>query len=126
MSKTVVLVATLDTKGTEARYLKEQIEGQGVRTLVIDCGILGQPQWEVQVNREEVARLGGSTLSQVQALHHEDKAIEVMIRGAAKAVQNLHRAGKLDGIMSLGGSMRSRPTSTCLSSQRRWLKSLIS
>ena len=108
MSKTVVLVATLDTKGAEARYLKKQMEKHGLRTLVVDGGIpstalrtgLGQPQWEAQVSREEVARLGGSTLSQVQALHHEGLAMEVMIRGAAKVVQELHRAGKLDGIIT--------------------------
>ncbi len=105
MLKTIVLVATLDTKGTEARYLKEQIERYGLRTLVVDGGILGQPQWEPQVSREEVARLGGSTLSQVRALRHEGQAIEVMIRGAVRVVQDLHRAGKLDGIISLGGSM---------------------
>jgi uncharacterized protein (UPF0261 family) len=105
MPKTIVLVATLDTKGTEAHYLKEQIEKHGVRTLVVDGGILGQPQWEAQVSREEVARRGGSTLSQVQALHHEGKAMEVMIRGAARVVQELYRAGQLDGIISLGGSM---------------------
>jgi uncharacterized protein (UPF0261 family) len=72
---------------------------------VVDGGVLGQPQWEAQVSREEVARLGGSTLSRVQALHHEGKAMEVMIKGAAKIVQELHRAGQLDGIVSLGGSM---------------------
>jgi uncharacterized protein (UPF0261 family) len=105
MPKTVVLVATLDTKGAEARYLKEQIEKQGARTLVVDGGILGQPQWEAQVSREEVARLGGSTLSQVQALNHEGLAMEMMIKGAARVVQGLYRAGKLDGIVSLGGSM---------------------
>jgi uncharacterized protein (UPF0261 family) len=105
MPKTVVLVATLDTKGVEARYLKDQIEKHGVRTLVVDGGILGQPQWEAQVSREEVARLGGSTLNQVQALNHEGLAMEVMIRGVAKVVRELHRAGKLDGIISLGGSM---------------------
>ena len=52
MSKTVVLVATLDTKGAEARYLKKQMEKHGLRTLVVDGGIpstalrtgLGQPQ----------------------------------------------------------------------------------
>jgi len=52
MPRTVVLVATLDTKGAEARYLKEQIEKHGVRVLVVDGGIpsttlrtgLGQPQ----------------------------------------------------------------------------------
>ena len=53
MPKTVVLVATLDTKGAEARYLKEQIEKHGVRTLVVDGGILGRPQWEAQVSRDE-------------------------------------------------------------------------
>ncbi len=105
MLKTVVLVATLDTKGVEAWYLKEQIEKRGVHTLVVDGGILGQPQWEAEISREEVAHLGGLTLSQVQALHHEGKAMEVMIRGAARVVQELHRAGKLDGIISLGGSM---------------------
>ena len=60
MPKTLVLVATLDTKGVEARYLKEQIEKHGVRTLVVDGGILGRPQWEAQVSREEVARDEGS------------------------------------------------------------------
>jgi uncharacterized protein (UPF0261 family) len=105
MPRTVVLVATLDTKGTEAWYLREQIEKHGVHTLVVDGGILGQPQWEAQVSREEVARLGGLTLDQVQALHHEGKAIEVMIKGAARVVQELHQKGKLDGIISLGGSM---------------------
>ena len=88
-NRAVAVVATLDTKGAEARYLKEQMEKHGVRTLVVDGGILGQPQWEAQVSREEVARLGGSTLSQVQALHHEGLAIEVMIRGAARVVQEL-------------------------------------
>jgi uncharacterized protein (UPF0261 family) len=105
MPKTIVLVATLDTKGAEARYLKEQIEQRGVRTLVVDGGVLGQPQWEAHVSRKEVARRGGSTLSRVQALHHEGEAMEVMIKGAARVVQELHRAGQLDGIVSLGGSM---------------------
>jgi len=105
MPKIIVLVATLDTKGVEARYLKKQIKKHGVRTLTVDGGILGQPQWEAQVSREKVARLGGSTLSQVQALNHEGKAMEVMIKGAARIVQELYRAGQLDGIISLGGSM---------------------
>jgi uncharacterized protein (UPF0261 family) len=76
----------------------------GIPSTMLRTG-LGQPQWEAQINREEVARLGGSTLSQVRALRHEGQAIEVMIRGAARVVQELHRTGKLDGIVSLGGSM---------------------
>ena len=86
----------------KARRLHPGVDG-GIPSTTLRTG-LGQPQWEAQVSREEVAHLGGSTLSQVQALHHEGLAMEVVIRGAAKVVQELHRAGKLDGIISLGGS----------------------
>ncbi len=34
MPKTIVLVATLDTKGDEVGYLKEQIEARGHETIV--------------------------------------------------------------------------------------------
>ncbi len=43
MRKTVAIVGTLDTKGVEYRFLKERIEAEGVSTLVIDTGILGEP-----------------------------------------------------------------------------------
>jgi len=33
--KTIVVLATLDTKGVEAQYLKEQIEKMGAKALVV-------------------------------------------------------------------------------------------
>ena len=44
MEPTVLIIATLDTKETETTYLQEQIEAQGLRTLLMDTGILAAPQ----------------------------------------------------------------------------------
>ena len=105
MSKTVVIVATLDTKGEEVQYLRERIEEEGVETLVVDAGALGQPPFAPEITGEQVAKLGGSSLRAVRALKDEGRAMEVMTKGATQAVQELHQLGRLDGIIGLGGSM---------------------
>ena len=64
MEKTVLLIATFDTKGQEALYLKQCIEAQGIRVLVMDAGILGAPCTEDCIPREEVARRGGMTIQE--------------------------------------------------------------
>ena len=44
MEPTVLLIATLDTKEKEAAYLKRIIEAKGVKTLVMDTGVLAPPR----------------------------------------------------------------------------------
>lgn len=105
MSKTVVIVATLDTKSEEVRYLKDRIEAGGVETLVVDAGALGQPSFPPEITNQQVAELSGSTLQEVRAFKDEGRAMEVMTRGATRAVRELYQQGKLDGIIGLGGSM---------------------
>lgn len=41
--KTVALIGTLDTKGPEMGYLRDRCRELGLKTLVIDSGILGEP-----------------------------------------------------------------------------------
>ena len=41
MTRTVVVLATLDTKGEEAEYLRGQIEALGERAILIDMGVVG-------------------------------------------------------------------------------------
>ncbi len=43
MNATVAVLATLDTKGPEAAYLRDRIRERGLTPLVVDCGILGAP-----------------------------------------------------------------------------------
>ncbi len=105
MSKTVVIVATLDTKSEEVQYLKERIEQGGAETLVVDASGLGQASFTSEITSDQVAELGGSTLRDVRALKDEGEAMKVMTNGATRAVQDLCQHGRLDGIIGLGGSM---------------------
>jgi uncharacterized protein (UPF0261 family) len=108
MPKTIVIPATLDTKGEEVQFLKKEIEKKGHKTLVIDVGILGQPWAEANITREEVAEAGGRSLKElVEAAERGTERVEatnVMTAGLKEIVQDLHAEGRLDAILSLGGS----------------------
>ncbi|MBA7629384.1 hypothetical protein ES703_36883 [subsurface metagenome] len=108
MPKTIVIPVTLDTKGEETKYVKEEIERKGYNTIVIDVGVLGKPLIKADIPREEVAQAGGKSLPELieAAEKGADRAegTNTMIKGVEKIVKELHSAGKLDGIMSLGGS----------------------
>ncbi len=105
MAKTIAIVGTLDTKGEEIRHIKEGIESRGHKALVIDGGILGEPLFPPDINREQVAEAAGTSLNGVIALGDEDKGIAMMERGAAKIAQELYSSGKLHGVIALGGTM---------------------
>ena len=106
--KTVVIVATLDTRGDEVEFLKELIENKGHGVITVDVGVMGSPHMPADFTREEVAQAGGKSLRQLveaaSAGADRRQATDVMIAGARKIVADLYSAGKLDGILSLGGS----------------------
>jgi uncharacterized protein (UPF0261 family) len=108
MPKTVVIPVTLDTKGEETLYVKEQIERKGHKTIVIDVGVLGKSLFKADISREKVARAGGRSLRElVEAAKKgadRTEATDVMIEGVKQIVKKLHSEGKLDAIISLGGS----------------------
>jgi uncharacterized protein (UPF0261 family) len=101
---TVVLLGTLDTKGLEYEYLRERITSAGCATLMVDAGVLGAPLARPDVTRDEVARAAGADVSTLAARNDRGAAVETMGRGASVVVQQLHAAGRLDGIVALGGS----------------------
>ncbi|HEY8391300.1 MAG TPA: Tm-1-like ATP-binding domain-containing protein, partial [Capillibacterium sp.] len=68
METRILIIATLDTKETEAAYLKRLIEEKGVRTLVMDTGILAPPRLlKPEISREEVALAGGMSIEALLA-----------------------------------------------------------
>ncbi len=105
MEKTILLLGTMDTKGSEFGYVKEKITENGHRVIVIDAGILGAPQLQADISNEEVAQAVGTSIRDLVAQGKEGVAIELMTKGASNIVQRLHRTGKFDGILALGGSM---------------------
>jgi uncharacterized protein (UPF0261 family) len=104
MAKTVVIVGALDTKGEDFRYVKELIETEGLATLVVDFGVMGPPTLEPDVTREEVVAAAGGDLARIASGDHKDEAMRTMAAGLAAVVSRLHAEGRLDGILSMGGS----------------------
>ena len=104
MTKTIVIVGTLDTKGKEFEYLKQLIEQQGPQTLVVDFGVMGAPAFTPDIGREEVAKAAEADLSRLLSGDHKDEAMQAMARGLAIVVKRLHAEGRLDGIIGMGGS----------------------
>ena len=103
MTKTVVLVGALDTKGQEFAFVKDLIERQGFETLVVDFGVMGEPGFKPDIGREEVAKAGGGDLAYLCSGDHKDEAMKVMAAGLAVVIRQLHAEGKLDGILGMGG-----------------------
>jgi uncharacterized protein (UPF0261 family) len=101
---TVVLVGTLDTKGTEYDYLRERLRAQGVDTVLVDAGVLSEPRAEPDITREEVARAAGADARALAEAGDRGAAVETMARGSAEIVTRLHSEGRLDGLLALGGS----------------------
>ena len=102
--KTIVVLATLDTKGKEAQYLREQIEAMGERALVVDVGVINRPTAKADVTREQVAEAGGVPLSQLLEKPDREVAAPVMAEGATRIVSALVANGEVHGIVSMGGT----------------------
>ena len=102
--KTVVVLATLDTKGPEAQYLREQIEALGDRALVVDTGVVGTPAARADVTRQQVAGAGGMSLDEMLKNPSREVAAPVMAAGARKIVSELVADGKAHGIVAMGGT----------------------
>jgi uncharacterized protein (UPF0261 family) len=102
--KTIVVLATLDTKGREAQFLRDQIEKFGDKALVVDTGVTGTPGTHPDITRAEVAEAGGMPLAQILQHPSRDVAAPIMADGATKIVARLAEAGKIHGIVAMGGT----------------------
>lgn len=109
--KAIAIIATLDTKGPEAGFVKAQIESAGYATLILDTGILKRidPQAPVpQVSADEIAREGGEDRSDLIARSGEketrNRGIRAMAKGSAKILRKLYDEGRVCAVIGLGGA----------------------
>jgi len=118
-NKTILLIATFDTKQDEALFLKERIESRGISVLTLDAGILSPPRVSVDVNQNEVAARGGKSLKDLLAAGDKGACIFNMIRGAESLTRELYEQDRFEGVVGIGGgqgtdigcaAMRSLPT----------------
>ena len=104
-AKTILVVGTYDTKDDELSYLAGVIRGQGGKVLTMDVSVLGNPKAATDISKHQVAEAAGSSIARAIAAEDENVAMQVMARGSALLASRLHRDGRFDGVIVLGGSM---------------------
>jgi uncharacterized protein (UPF0261 family) len=102
---TVLLVGTADTKRDELAFLRERIEALGARVLLMDVGVLAAGNARVDIANSQVAEAAGNTLQAVIDSGDENSAMTLMAQGASAIASRLHAAGRIHGMLALGGSM---------------------
>jgi uncharacterized protein (UPF0261 family) len=102
--ETIALFCALDTKGEEARFVRDVIASRGHRVLVVDTGVIGAPRFSPDVSAAEVARAADTRLETLRDRADRGAAITAMATGAAVIAERLHREGRLHGVIGLGGS----------------------
>lgn len=100
----VYLLATLDTKGPEAAFVRERLQSLGIDVVVVDAGCLGEPAFAADVPREAVFAAAGASCEQLRAGNDRGEAVAAAVRGAAAIIRNAYQAGQVDGVLGLGGS----------------------
>jgi uncharacterized protein (UPF0261 family) len=103
MTKSIAVLATLDTKGDEAQFIREQLEKLGSRAVLFDIGVINQPTESADITREEIAVAGGKPLADILSNPTREAATPIMAAGTTKILQDLLDAGKIDGAIGFGG-----------------------
>lgn len=103
MTKTILLVGTLDTKGHEFAYVRDLVTARGLNTLLMDVGVY-DPLIAADIPAAQVAQAGGGDLDRLRTDNDRGAAINVMLRGTAVLLARLYAEKRFDGVISLGGS----------------------
>jgi uncharacterized protein (UPF0261 family) len=102
--KTIVILGTLDTKGKQIQFVREQIELRGHKVLIVDNSTRYEPSLQGDITCEEIASSGGAAIEELRRSKERAKITSVMIEGTKKKAKALLTDRQLDAIMSLGGA----------------------
>jgi uncharacterized protein (UPF0261 family) len=100
----IYLLATLDTKGSEAAYVRDLLREYGVEVKLVDVGCLGSSTVAADVARQSLFAAGGYDLTELVRAADRGRAVSAAADSAARLIARLHSDGKVDGVLALGGS----------------------
>lgn len=103
MSKVIAVLATLDTKGQEASFIREQLEKFGSEAILFDLGVINEPATKPDYTRNQIADAGGKSLTEILGKHTREGATPIMAAGASKILLDLIQKDKVHGAIGLGG-----------------------
>lgn len=100
----IILLGTLDTKGSELGFVRDRLRSNGLTTMVVDVGSRESPRIEPDVRRDAVFRRAGVTVAELLEKGDRGLAVAKAAEGAAALVAELCSRGDVEGIFGLGGS----------------------
>jgi uncharacterized protein (UPF0261 family) len=102
--KGLLILATMDTKGPEALYVRSKVEEQGLRPILMDLSTAGEKRRSgADITPARVANEGGAALKQLAASRNREHNMEVMVAGAVKIARRLVRQKRIHGLLGIGG-----------------------
>jgi uncharacterized protein (UPF0261 family) len=104
----IAIVGMLDEREDGLGIIKEKIEESGHKTILIDFSIgtgAIKPAIKADITCDELAKAGGMNIEKIRETlaKEREKATSAMAEGLAKKVLELYQAGKLKGIIAVGG-----------------------
>jgi uncharacterized protein (UPF0261 family) len=114
MSKQIVILCSMDSKGEEAYYLKNNIEACEGNVLLMDIGIGREPDLEPDITAEAVAKAGDGDIHAIRKSRETGEVTPIMIKGAGRIALDLWKEGKLAGIISFGGASNTATATTIM------------
>jgi uncharacterized protein (UPF0261 family) len=101
----VLVIGTLDTKGTEIEFLANAIRRGGAKPMLLDSSLShGVASTEFPlITRDEVANASGSSIEAIADLPRGE-AVEAMRGGVRELTDALFAAGDVHGAICIGGA----------------------
>lgn len=103
MKKYLLIIATLDTKGKEAAYVKECVQSRGFHPVLMDVGTLKEPLIPPDIKREELVAAAGYRWENLVREKSRSSALKAVQEGGAILAKSLFEKGKLHGVFGMGG-----------------------
>ena len=102
--KTIMILATLDTKWQEAEFLKQKIQHYGFNPLLMDIGLRGEPSISADIAREQIRAASRQRITNSDSVGSDrESEMQTVIRGAGQILRELGDQSKLAGAICIGG-----------------------
>lgn len=104
VKKSILVIATMDTKGREALYVKHTLASLGLSVILMDLSMRhGGDFGEPTVSASQVAEAGGCRFEDLDQSRDMAANMKCMVNGAITITREMVEKGSLSGILGIGG-----------------------
>jgi uncharacterized protein (UPF0261 family) len=104
MAGVIAIMATMDTKGVEADFLRQEIQALGGQAFLINIGVIGTAKIAVDVDIDEVISAGSGNARELRNDPTRESIAPYIVSGAQKLLLDLLRENKIQALIAMGGT----------------------